>query len=108
MDNPYDILNLNRAKYTQAMVQNLVILRTSIKLKQAELAELIGISRQSLSAYENQLTPMSWPVFLSLFFLFSQHDVSRQLMISLGIYTKELEQLYSITYLGNLSNNTMA
>jgi len=76
------------------MVKNLAVLRTMLNLSQAELASLIGLGRQSFVAIENRKRNMTWSVFLSLMFVFSQHPQTRALLELFEIYTPEMKQLY--------------
>lgn len=96
------ILLLDRAKYACAMADNLPMLRTRLGLSQTALANVIGVTRQTVSAMENKTREISWPNFLSLLFLFTQNEETRQLLPVLGIYTQELSEMFSITNLEKL------
>lgn len=76
------------------MVKNLAVLRTMLNLSQAELACLIGLGRQTFVAIENRKRNMTWSVFLSLMFVFSQHPQTRTLLELFEIYTPEMKKLY--------------
>lgn len=76
------------------MVKNLAVLRTMLNLSQAELASLIGLGRQTFVAIENRKRNMTWSVFLSLMFVFSQHPQTRALLELFEIYTPDLKKLY--------------
>ena len=76
---PLGILSLDRKKYTQAMAVNLPTLRTR------------------LSSIENQVRELSWTNFLSLLFLFLQNADTAKLLPVMGIYTDELESVFSFT-----------
>lgn len=76
------------------MVKNLAVLRTMLNLSQAELASLIGLGRQTFVAIENRKRNMTWSVFLSLMFVFSQHPQTRALLDLFDIYTPEMKKLY--------------
>lgn len=69
---PLGILSLDRKKYTQAMAENLPALRARLGLSQTQLADCIGVTRQTISSIENQSRELSWTNFLSLLFLFLQ------------------------------------
>lgn len=59
----------------------LPILRAALGISQAEVAEKIGISRQTYCALEQKKRDMSWNTFLSLFILFYANDASRKVML---------------------------
>ena len=81
---PLGILSLDRKKYTQAMAENLPALRARLGLSQTQLADCIGVTRQTIS-------------FLSLLFLFLQNVQTAKLLPVMGIYTDELARIFSFT-----------
>ena len=85
---------INQEKAIQKMTQSLPVLRTMLQLSQAQLAELIGVGRQTLVAFETGKRTMTWNTFLSLLFVFSQRQETRELLNVLGIYTDELKRVY--------------
>lgn len=101
-ENQFTPTSIDRAKYQTAMADNLAMLRTKLGLSQTELASIIGVTRQTVSAIENKVREISWPNFLSLLFLFTQNEETRQLLPVLGIFTDELSGLFSITDLNQL------
>lgn len=74
------------------MAENLPVLRMKLDLTQNELAEKIGITRQTVIAIENKKTNMTWSTFLAFLFLFIKNEETKNLIIVLGIYTDELEK----------------
>ena len=88
-----------QAEAIRNMTKNLSVLRTMLNLTQAELASIIGIGRQTLVAVENNKRAMSWSVFLSLLFVFSQNKETQVLLEVFNIYTSELKKIYSETAL---------
>lgn len=82
--------NFNKDKYTHRMAENLVVLRSKLRLKQTELANKAGISRQTLIAIENQQRKMSWNTFMSLLCVFRENESTKSLLLLFEIYTDEL------------------
>lgn len=78
------------------MSDNLSVLRAKLELSQEELANIIGTTRQTLSAIENGQRKMVWSVFLSLVLIFLKNRETKKMMILLGIYTKELDNMLTI------------
>ena len=99
---PLGILSLDRKKYTKAMAENLSALRARLGLSQTQLADCIGVTRQTISSIENLSRELSWTNFLSLLFLFSKNVDTARLLPVMGIYTEELESLFSFTDLKKL------
>lgn len=77
------------------MTKNMVALRTMLHLSQAELADLIGVGRQTLVAIETRKRKMTWGTFLSLLFVFSQNKETNSLLEIFGIYTPKMKGIYS-------------
>jgi DNA-binding XRE family transcriptional regulator len=74
------------------MADKLVLLRNSLKLLQNELATKVGISRQTLSDYENKKRPMTWNTFLALLSVFCADTGTSDLLEHFGIYSAELKR----------------
>lgn len=72
------------------MVNNLPLLRMKSGFTQEKLAEMIGVSRQTLVAIENRKRPMSWNVFLACLLVFNQNDDTKKLLELYKIYTDDL------------------
>jgi len=102
MPNTSGILSLDRKKHAAAMAENLPTLRAKLGLSQSDLAELIGVTRQTISAAENKSRDLSWTNFLSLLFLFSQNSATKDLLIVLDVYTPELAEVFSFADLKKL------
>lgn len=85
----------HKDKAIENMVANLPTLRTMLHLSQADLAVLIGVSRQHLAMIENGSRKMTWSTFLSLMFVFTQNKETDTLLSIFGIYSKELRKMYS-------------
>ena len=58
----------------------LPILRAAISISQGELAEYIGVSRQTYCALEQGKRDISWNTFLSLFLFFTSNDKTKKLL----------------------------
>ena len=56
----WTLTSAEKEKYISALTPELVVLRTKAEISQEELAELIGISRQTYGAIERKVRQMSW------------------------------------------------
>lgn len=63
-----------------SLTSSLPVLRASIGISQGEIAEYIGISRQTYCAMELGKRKMSWNTFLSLFLFFISNEASNALL----------------------------
>lgn len=103
MQEPFYIFSIDRKEYSAKMADNLPVLRAKLGLSQERIAGIIGITRQTISAIENKSREMSWPIFLSLLFLFSKNSDTQMLMKAMGIYDEHLEEYFTFTDLGQLN-----
>ena len=71
---------LNKEKMAAKMVHELPVLRARLGLSQAELAERIGISRQTYNSYETGKKEMPWITFMALIAVFQNNDETRKML----------------------------
>jgi DNA-binding XRE family transcriptional regulator len=83
--------DVNKSEYIDKMAENLVVLRTKLGLKQSELANKIGVSRQTLLDIEKRKRPMAWSSFVALLTVFRENEGTRSLLDHFGIYSAELQ-----------------
>lgn len=81
------------------------MLRAKLGVSQTELAEMIGVTRQTISAAESGSRELSWSNFVSLLYIFTQNEQTVPLLMALEIYTKELASLFRITDLNRLKKS---
>lgn len=91
--------------YTDMMANNLTVLRTKLGISQTELGQLIGVSRQTISAYENKSRALPWGNFTSLLFLFNENESTKMLLPVLGVYPPELMSFFRTTDLKKLKED---
>ena len=80
----------------KTMASNLSTLREKAKLTQDELADRLGLSRQTISAIENDKRDMRWSTFSVLIMFFSGNEEINQIMIAMGIVNSEVEKVFNI------------
>ncbi|WP_242985304.1 helix-turn-helix transcriptional regulator [Vallitalea okinawensis] len=85
------------------LTDNLPVLRAKLGITQTELAETIGVSRQTIIAIENGKRKMTWSMFIALTLLFLQNEATSPLLPVVDIYTKELAAFLSF---GSSSENS--
>lgn len=87
-----DIPNEEKEELISHLTDNLKILRAKGNFTQENIANAIGISRQTYNAIECKKTEMTWSVYLSLIFLFSSLKETNQLLKILQIYPNSYMQ----------------
>ena len=75
------------------MVDNLPMLRKKLDISQKELADMIGVTRNTITNIECRKTNMTWNMFLSLILIFTKNKDTDKLLNILEIYTDELNEL---------------
>ena len=94
-----NIPEIDKQHYLHVMAENLPVLRAKLNLTQTELADIIGVSRQTIATAEIGAREMSWNTFISLLFLFMHNEPTNALLPILGIYTPEISSLFTATEL---------
>lgn len=77
-------------RFMAALTPHLPILRRQAEISQEELANLLGISRQTYSAMERKKRKMSWSTYLSLVLFFDHNKKTHKMLRMLSLFPKEL------------------
>lgn len=80
-----------KTAYIDKLTENLSMLRAKAGVTQGNVADRIGIARQTYSAIECGRSRMSWNTFMSLILFFKENAQTKEVIKILGIYTDELE-----------------
>lgn len=86
----YLITNDYKTASIEILVENLAALRARIGFTQEELANIIGVSRQTYYSLETGKREMTWPVFLALIFVFDSVKETSEMIRDLRIYPIDL------------------
>lgn len=81
-----------KANLIQVMSEELPILRAKAGLSQDEIANIIGISRQSFNLIELNKTKMTWRTCSALLLFFSLNNDTSNLMRMLGLLYEQNEE----------------
>lgn len=84
-----------KEKLIQALSKELIILRTKAEISQGELANLIGVSRQTYGAIERGARMMTWNTYLSLVLFYDYNNNTHQIIRSLSIFPHELVKKFN-------------
>lgn len=79
-----------KEKLIKNLTDNLPVLRAKLGISQTDLADRIGVSRQTLTAIESGKRTMTWSTFVALTLLFLQNESTKPLLPVVNVYTKEL------------------
>lgn len=76
----------DKEEFIDALSENLPALRAKVGVSQGDLAQLIGVSRQTYCAVESKLRRMSWSTFLSLILFFDYNQSTHQMLRSINAF----------------------
>jgi len=79
------------------MASNLSTLREKARLKQDELADRLGLSRQTISAIENEKREMQWSTFSVLIMFFASDNEIKQIMAAMGIMNEKVAEIFNVS-----------
>ena len=85
-----------KTAYIDKLTENLSMLRAKAGVTQGDVADRIGIARQTYSAIECGRSRMSWNTFMSLILFFKENPQTQEVIKILGIYTDELEKYIKV------------
>ena len=84
------LTDAEKDEFIATLTPNLPALRTQADISQEELANLIGISRQTYSAIERKVRRMSWSTYLSLVLFFDHNQKTHKMLRMLSLFPTEL------------------
>ena len=85
-----------KTAYIDKLAENLSMLRAKAGVTQGDVADKIGIARQTYSAIECGRSRMSWNTFMSLIFFFKENKKTKDVIELLGIYDNMLDNFIKI------------
>ena len=95
-------VNFPKEKYQKIMSENLALLRKKLKLSQSDLAQMLGISRYTISLIERGERIVMWEIFLALMFVFRTNEATSALLPIIGLQTPELMAYLNVANLKKL------
>lgn len=84
------LTDAEKNRFITTLTPHLAILRTKAAISQEEIANLIGVSRQTYSAIERKIRKMSWSTYLSLVLFYDHNQKTHHLMRQLSLFPTEL------------------
>ncbi len=79
-----------KEKYINILTNELVTLRTKSNISQEELANILGVTRQTYGAIERRIRKMSWNTYLSLIMFFDNNVKTHQLLRVLNAFPADI------------------
>ena len=88
---------LEKNNLMNLMAKNLAVFRTKLGASQEDVAIRLGLTRQTISAFESGQREMTWSVFLALVLLFFRNQETKRMLVAFEIYTPELDAFLAIS-----------
>lgn len=79
-----------KGNFISTLSPNLTVLRSKAGISQEELANLIGVSRQTYSAIERKNRKMAWSTYLSLILFYDHNQNTHKMIRQLSIFPEKL------------------
>ena len=86
----WEVSEAERDVLIDALTPELATLRSKAGISQAELASLIGVSRQTYGSIERKLRRMSWSTYLTLIMFFDYNRNTHHILRATGAFPVEL------------------
>lgn len=77
-------------KFIDALTPELPMLRAKVGISQEEIANLVGISRQTYGAIERKSKSMSWGTYLALILFYVYHKETHKIVREISAFPHEL------------------
>lgn len=85
-----------RKDLIQKLTHELPVLRVRLGASQADIAERIGISRQTYNSIETQKREMNWTIFVALVAVFQNNQETRRVLNSIEGFERKIGNVMSV------------
>ncbi len=92
----YTLGKEERQKLAGSLAKNLKGYRCACGWSQEKLADIIGVTRQTILAVENGKRDMTWTMFMAFLLLFLNNERTRNDLVNSGVITAQLEEFLSL------------
>jgi len=92
-----EISDAQKKVLIKRLTENLPTLRAKLRVSQSELADRIGVTRQTLTAIESGKREMTWVTFVALTLLLMQNEDTKMLLPVVNVYTDDLKKFFSFS-----------
>ncbi len=89
------LADAEKESFIANLTQNLTALRTHAGISQEDLANIVGISRQTYSAIERKVRKMSWSTYLCLVFFFDNNIKTHKMLRMLSLFPGALIERFN-------------
>ena len=83
--------NETREKLIKKLIHELPVLRARLGISQAELADKVGVSRQTFNSIEKGKREMTWTTFMALVAIFQNNEQTNQMLSYIDGWDEEIK-----------------
>jgi len=87
-----DFSEQRKKELIDLLTNELKVLRAKLEISQQDLANRIGITRQTYGMIEKKKHHMTWNHFMALIFVFLSNEGSKELLAHVGGYPPDLDK----------------
>lgn len=95
LEEKWELTKKQQSEFINALTPELTALRAKANISQADIANLLGISRQTYSSIERGTSQMSWPVFLSIILFYDYNASTHQMIRDIGAFPEKLIETFN-------------
>ena len=88
----YELSEARKEELIDILTNELKVLRAKAEISQQELANRMGVSRQTYGLIETKKQPMTWNHFMALLLLFNSNSGTADIIDRIGAFPPELER----------------
>lgn len=85
-----------KEKLISALTPQLMMLRAKAEISQGELANLIGVSRQTYGAVERGARKMTWGTYLSLILFYDYNHMTHTIIRNIDVFPNQLVERFNV------------
>ena len=78
------------------LTHELPVLRARLGASQADIAEKIGVSRQTYNSIETKKREMNWTTFVAIVAIFQNNQETRRMLSTIDGFEKEIRNVMSV------------
>lgn len=96
MQPEYTLQKEDQQKMIKNLTRNLKALRLLCGCSQEKMAELVGVTRQTILAIENGKREMTWTMFLAFYMIFSVNEKTSAHLYDAGVLKRGIAGAFSV------------
>lgn len=82
--------NTEKDRLISILSTELSVLRTKANISQEDLANIIGVSRQTYGAIERGIRKMTWNTYLAIILFYDYNEITHNFLRNINVFPYEL------------------